>query len=187
MLAGYGLRLAGFLLDLFLVGAAAVVIGGVLVALTVGFDNVFDQAAWSELLEKVEQDPAYQPTEEEALALFGPDFLAALLGFVGVWVFFSFSNGVLLLARSGQTLGDRMVGIRKVRAGRRVPGFAAALIRWSIPTVMLLAAPFLCLITLLTWVVDHLWPLWDPARRTWQDMAAGTVVERADLIGPPQR
>ena len=186
ILSGFGRRLAGFLVDWTLVSAAASVLSVVVVAATVGFDSVIDQSAWSDLLAKTEADPGYQPTEEEALALFGPGALAAFLWTVGIWVAISFLNGVALLAGSGQTLGDRATANRKVRAGRRVPGFPAALLRWLLPMTLLISAPFLCLVTLLAWGLDHLWPLWDPMRRTWQDLAAGTVVERSDLIGPPQ-
>lgn len=187
ILSTFGRRMAGFLLDWALVTGAAVVLSAVVVAATVGFDSVLDQAAWSDLLAKTEADPGYQPTEEEALALFGPGALAAFVWTAGIWLGISFLNGVALLAGSGQTLGDRVTANRKVRAGRRVPGFPAALLRWLLPMTLLVAAPFLCLVTLLAWGLDHLWPLWDPMRRTWQDMAAGTVVERSDLIGPPQK
>lgn len=186
ILSTFGRRMAGFLLDWALVTGAAVVLSAVVVSATVGFDSVIDQSAWSDLLAKTESDPGYQPTEEEALALFGPGAMAAFLWTVGIWVAVSFLNGVALLSGSGQTLGDRVTANRKVRAGRRVPGFPAALLRWLLPMTLLIAAPFLCLVTLLAWGLDHLWPLWDPMRRTWQDMAAGTVVERSDLIGPPQ-
>jgi uncharacterized RDD family membrane protein YckC len=187
VLADFSRRAGGWLLDWLIVTAVAGFLALIVVAATVGFDGIVDRQAWSELLAKVEADPGYQPSNQEVEALVGPGFGAAVLWTVGLWLLCSFFNGVLLLSSSGQTIGDRMVRIRKVRRGRRVPGLGSALLRWLIPIVLLLLAPFTCLLSLLLWGACHLWPVWDSLRRTWQDAAAGTVVERADLIGPPSR
>lgn len=187
VLADFSRRAGGWLLDWLIVTAVAGFLALIVVAATVGFDGIVDRQAWSELLAKVEADPGYQPSNQEVEALVGPGFGAAVLWTVGLWLLCSFFNGVLLLSSSGQTVGDRMVRIRKVRRGRRVPGLGSALLRWLIPIVLLLLAPFTCLLSLLLWGACHLWPVWDSLRRTWQDAAAGTVVERADLIGPPSR
>ena len=187
VLADFGRRAGGWALDWLIVTAIAGFLALIVVAATVGFDGIVDREAWSALLTKVEANPGYQPTNAEVEALVGPGFGAAVLWTVGLWLLCSFFNGVLVLSGSGQTIGDRMVQIRKVRRGRRVPGLGSALLRWLIPIVLLLLAPFTCLLSLLLWGACHLWPVWDSRRRTWQDAAAGTVVERADLIGPPAR
>jgi uncharacterized RDD family membrane protein YckC len=187
VLADFSRRAGGWLLDWLIVTAVAGFLALIVVAATVGFDGIVDRQAWSELLAKVEADPGYQPSNQEVEALVGPGLGAAVLWTVGLWLLCSFFNGVLVLSSSGQTVGDRMVRIRKVRRGRRVPGLGSALLRWLIPIVLLLLAPFTCLLSLLLWGACHLWPVWDSLRRTWQDAAAGTVVERADLIGPPSR
>ncbi len=187
VLADYGRRAGGFIVDWLIVTAGAGLIALIVVGGVIGFDSIFDQDALSELFTKAQENPGYQPTEAEATAIFGPNFGAAVFWVVGLWCLGSFLNGVVLVVSTGQTLGDRLVSVRKVRAGRRLPGYGSALVRWLIPLMLVLLAPFTCLLSLLLWVADHAWPIWEPMRRTWQDLAAGTVVERADLIGPPQR
>ena len=187
VLADFGRRSGGFLIDWLVVTAVSGLVALTVVGGVIGFDSIIDQAALSDLFAKAQENPGYQPTEAEATAILGPSFAAAVLWTVGLWCLGSFLNGVVLVVRSGQTLGDRVVGARKVRAGRRIPGYGPAFVRWLIPVLLVLLAPFTCLLSLLLWLADHVWPIWDPMRRTWQDLAAGTVVERADLIGPPQR
>jgi hypothetical protein len=186
-LSGPGRRMAAALLDWTATMMATVVAAIIVVSVFVGWDNVIDSQSWSDLMAKVEADPGYQPSEAEALAVFGSAAVSALLWAVGLWTLFSFCNGVILVAVTGQTVGDRICANRRVVRGRRIPGPGAAMTRWGIPAALLLTAPFLFLLPLGVWLVDVSAPLWDPQRRTWHDRAAGTVVERADLIGPPQR
>lgn len=73
---------------------------------------------------------------------------------------------IFLGSASGQTVGMRLLGIRAVDAqnyGRIDYGRAA--VRYLVSIVSGLAC-----------AIGYLWMLWDPARQTWHDKAAGTIV-----------
>jgi uncharacterized RDD family membrane protein YckC len=77
--------------------------------------------------------------------------------------------------KAGQTLGQRLCGIRLVDAGtgRQVePGMAAA--RWLMSYVSGVAI-----------LLGFLWMLWDPMKQTWHDKVAGTLVVYSNLVPPP--
>ncbi len=77
--------------------------------------------------------------------------------------------------KAGQTIGQRLCGIRVVDAstGLQVnPGMAAA--RWLMSYVS--AVPFL---------LGYLWMLWDPMKQTWHDKVGNTLVVYSNVVPPP--
>lgn len=189
-LAGWWRRLIGYAIDGVAIGIAAGLVVAIVGTLSGTFDQAVNTAALEDLLNKIDQGAAeqqpYQPTSEEFRAVLGPGFWTlAVIGWL-VSVILSVLNGVVLVARSGQTIGDRVVQTRKVVAGRRPPGIGIAFLRWLIPMALILASniPFLGVVGYAAWLVDYLRPLWSVQRQTWHDKATGTYVERADLAGP---
>jgi uncharacterized RDD family membrane protein YckC len=186
VLSGWWRRVLGYLIDSFVLTAIALVILAIVGAVTGGFGTLIDGEAWSELLAKSEANPGYQPSEAELQALFGDGLVPFFAWLSVVTLALGLGNGVVLVARTGQTIGDRVVGTRKVLAGRRVPGFGPALLRWLIPAALaaMQVIPLLGVAALMVWVLDYLWPLWDPQRQALHDKAARTFVERSALAGP---
>lgn len=186
VLSGWWRRLLGYLIDTVLISTIAAIVLWIIAALTGGFGDVVNTELWNEWLTKIEQNPNYQPSQAELQQIIGPGFLAVVGWFSLVTIVLGLLNGVLLVAVSGQTVADRLVGTRKVMAGRRVPGFGPALLRWLIPGVlsMLQVLPLLGFLALFGWILDYLWPLWDPHRQALHDKAAKTYVERSALAGP---
>jgi uncharacterized RDD family membrane protein YckC len=82
--------------------------------------------------------------------------------------------GTLMCGSSrAQTLGMMVTGTKAVKVSSGAPiGYAAALGRALFE--WLLAAVFL-----LPWVLDMLFPLWDPKKQTLHDKVSGTIVIRA--------
>lgn len=187
VLSGWWRRLLGYLIDSLLIGLVAAGILGLVAAFTGGFGEIFNTQAWNNLLAEVERNPDYQPTQSELEALVGPGLWTGLAWLTGLTLVLSFGNGVLLVMRSGQTIGDRVVGTRKIMPGRRVPGFGPAFVRWIIPGLLnlLQALPLIAFLAFAAWLLDYLWPLWDPRNQALHDKAAGTYVERSALAGPP--
>lgn len=91
------------------------------------------------------------------------DLSGNLLGIVLAGGYFTYFHG-----SSGQTLGNRAVNIKVIdqRTGGTID-YGRALIRWIVSYVSGIV------ITL-----GYLWMLWDPAKQTWHDKAAGSVVVR---------
>jgi uncharacterized RDD family membrane protein YckC len=72
--------------------------------------------------------------------------------------------------RRGQTLGMMVAGTRAVRASTGEPiGYLAAFGRAVFEFV-------LAVLFFLPWVLDVLFPLWDPKKQTLHDKVSGTVV-----------
>ena len=189
-LAGWWRRLIGYLIDGIVIGIAAGLIVGMFGAITGTFGDAINAPALEQLLDKMEQGAAaqqpYQPTPEELSDVLGPGFWTlVVIGWL-VSVILSILNGVVLVARSGQTIGDRLVQTRKVVAGRRPPNIGMAFLRWLIPAALILASniPFIGVVGYAAWMVDYLRPIWSVQRQTWHDKATRTYVERADLAGP---
>jgi uncharacterized RDD family membrane protein YckC len=83
--------------------------------------------------------------------------------------------------RNGQTLGKQALDVRvvSVRPGGPDVTLGQALLREVVVRQIL----FVGLGALLLWVpllLDALWPLWQPERRSLHDLAAGTIVVRTD-------
>jgi uncharacterized RDD family membrane protein YckC len=78
---------------------------------------------------------------------------------------------VLPEARAGVTLGKLLTGLRTVRQGTVHPiGLGRAAVRWLVKYPVGGVLP-----------VSYLWYFRDPQRRTWHDLAAGSVV--IDIVG----
>ncbi len=136
VLAGFWRRVAGYLLDSLVTGIPAAIAWFITALVIMGNGGtVFDQSALNSLQQQLEAGTT--PTNSELFAIFGPGFWTASIVALGVWLIVSLWNGVYLISRSGQTIGDRGINVRKVMAGRTVPGFAVALARWMIPNVLL--------------------------------------------------
>lgn len=93
---------------------------------------------------------------------------ATLLFVLALVAYFTFANG----SRAGQTFGKAVLGIavRDAAEGGQL-GAARALVR-SITTGAL------WYLAIGPWVLDGLWPLWDPRRQSLHDKTAGSVVVR---------
>jgi uncharacterized RDD family membrane protein YckC len=96
----------------------------------------------------------------------GPFVFDAVLYLV-LTAYFTFCSG----SRRGQTLGALAMGLAvRDGDGTRQLGAARGLVR------SLLLCAFVVPYLLLPWLLDALWPLWDPARRALHDRVAGSVV-----------
>ncbi len=189
VLSGWWRRFFGYLIDAILISILAAVILSIVGAVTGGFGTLIDGQAWSDLLAKAEANPGYQPSEAEIQRLFGEGLVPFFAWLSLISLALGFVNGVILVAVTGQTVGDRVVGTRKVLAGRLVPGFGPAFLRWLIPAMLSAAQviPVVGVIALMGWILDYLWPLWDQRRQALHDKAAKTYVERSALVGPVNR
>jgi uncharacterized RDD family membrane protein YckC len=123
-------------------------------------------------------------TDQSAVAacsssLMGATLVVALLSFVVTLAYFGFLEG----GARGQTLGKRALGIATRDAGT---GGAIGPLRAAARILImgLLAFPLLLGIP---WLLDVLWPLWDPERQAWHDkLVHSVVVEPAptSVVGP---
>ncbi len=121
------------------------------------------------------------------LDIFGPGLWFTLVAAWIAWVAFALYNGVYRVAKSGQTLGDRVVHVRKVVPGRFVPTGGVAFLRWLAPVGMSLLAGLIPFgLGNIIVLLDYLWAAWDPQSQTLHDKMVGTFVEDADLAGPPR-
>jgi uncharacterized RDD family membrane protein YckC len=94
--------------------------------------------------------------------------IVALLGIV--------YSTLLCGSRRGQTVGMMAVGVRAVRAdGHTVLGYGPALGRAVLEQVFRF--------TVIVWILDMLFPLWDARNQTLHDKAAGSVVIRVRNAG----
>lgn len=81
-------------------------------------------------------------------------------------------------SRNGQTLGMAAVGVRAVDVRNGAPiGYGRALGRGAFEYLMLV-------LFFIPWVVDMLWPLWDVRNQTLHDKVSGTVVVKKALVPP---
>jgi uncharacterized RDD family membrane protein YckC len=75
---------------------------------------------------------------------------------------------VLLYANDGRTWGKQAADIRVERLDGRTPGFGRAFLREVLKAILGF--------TVILWIIDVLWPLWQPEGRALHDLAAGTRV-----------
>jgi uncharacterized RDD family membrane protein YckC len=107
--------------------------------------------------------------ESDTLAgLFGLAYLLALVLYAPI----------LLTVNEGRTWGKQAAGIRVVREDGGPVGFGASFGRELLK--------FIFGLTGVLWVIDVLWPLWQPENRALHDLAAGTRVltDRGTGAGP---
>ena len=97
-----------------------------------------------------------------------PGSAASWLEFALLW---AVTGGYALLSwhRGGQTLGMRPWRLKVLRADGRRAGLRALALRYAVATLSLAAAG-----------LGFLWALVDHERRTWHDLASGTVLVRLD-------
>lgn len=107
--------------------------------------------------------------------LLKPDHMAFAplsLGQVLLWVLCWAVSGLYATfawGRSGQTLGMRPWRLKVVARDGRIAGARALWLRYAVATLSLLAGG-----------LGFLWSLVDRERRTWHDLAGGTVLVRLD-------
>jgi uncharacterized RDD family membrane protein YckC len=78
----------------------------------------------------------------------------------------------------GQTVGKRALGIAVEDVGGGTISLGQALGRGYLRALM-----FVCLY--IPWIVDSLWPLWQPENRSLHDLAASTIVVKRRGVPPP--
>ncbi len=147
-LAGYGSRLGGWLIDWLIVTAVYVPAS----ALSGGFGHAVRT-----------YHPSNGVYETSYLGVRWPGVLIGAVLVVGY--------GTLLCgSRRGQTLGMMAVGVRAVDAATGAPiGYGRAFWRALFEYILALAC-------FLPWVLDMLFPLWDPKKQTLHDKVARSVV-----------
>lgn len=133
---GFGLRLAALLLDGLLLGFLTM-----LLILTLGIVFGFLQA--------------YAPDRSMAV-----DRLS-----VGITILFSVAYYVTAWAKSGQTIGKSVLGIKVVGADGKPPSGGKALLRY-----------FGYLVSGLVFALGFVWVVFDRKRQGWHDKIAGTYV-----------
>lgn len=152
-MAGFWIRFGGWILDGILYGLAFVpFFSAAIVLFAVGVDDC--------------------NTVGDEIVCNGEEDVGPIVGGVGV-LFVGFVVIALLylrgLARSGQTWGRRIVGIKVVRTDNgQAPGWGKAIGRTLFSYIS-------------AWVfyLGYLWMLWDDQKQTWHDKVAGTYVVRA--------
>jgi uncharacterized RDD family membrane protein YckC len=151
-LASYGLRLGGWLIDWLIL----LVIGAVISALTHSFHY------------------AHISTNVNGLSSSNRSFRWSMPGVLLSALIVILYGTLMCGSRRAQTVGMMVTGTRAVKLSTGEPiGYAAALGRAVFEW-------FLAVIFLLPWVLDMLFPLWDPKNQTLHDKVSGTIVIRAD-------
>lgn len=152
-MAGFGIRLGGWLLDGLLYGLAMAPF------LAAGFGLI----AWG-LDDCVRIDDEIYCYGQEEVGPIAGGIAVMAVGIVIVAIIYLWA-----LARSGQTWGRKIVGIKVVRTDDgQAPGWGKAIGRTLFSYIS-------------AWVfyLGYLWMLWDDQNQTWHDKVAGTYVVRA--------
>ena len=154
--AGFGARLGADLLDQLLYGLLSALFVGP--AIAIGF------VAFDDCWVRQSDDQLYCPPGAPDV---GPLVAAAALGLVGLAVVFVLY--VRALARTGQTWGRRIVGVKVVgeRDGQPL-GYGRAIGRLA----------FAGFISGQICYLGYLWMLWDAKQQTWHDKVVGSTVVR---------
>lgn len=154
-LAGFWRRFGGYLLDGLLYGLAAAPFW--IAAFVLGAQSFDDCVSINDEIICPDGSPK-------------PGLLAAAI-FVGVvgllFIVFIYFRA---LAKSGQTWGRKIAGVKVVRADNgEAPGWGKAIGRQL----------FAYFISANVCYLGYLWMLWDSKKQTWHDKVASTVVIRA--------
>lgn len=149
--ASYGKRVLASLLDGLFQGLIALFLYALLVSIGA----------------LVQQDPGSLDADEMQDIMDFTLLSTALFVVVFLWIFYL----IRPTARSGRTLGKRMVGIRVVNGQHEPPGTRRTLVRY----VFGFGAEGI-LSVLLIGLLGWLWPLWDDGGQAWHDKIAGTFV-----------
>jgi uncharacterized RDD family membrane protein YckC len=157
-LVSYGRRLGGWLIDWLIIG----VVSGVIIALSGSYSHTSTTTVYG-------NNSTFHSTN------FSIDWRGYL-----IQVVLALGYGMLLCgSRRGQTVGMMAVGARAVdmRSGGSI-GFPRAL--WRAFFEYLMAA-----LLLIPWVIDMLFPLWDPMRQCLHDKVSRTLVIEAGASWHP--
>lgn len=95
-----------------------------------------------------------------------PDSATAIAEFGVLWLTTG-AYAVVSWRRGGQTIGMRPWRLRVVAADGMPPSWRAVYVRYAVASISLLA-----------FGIGFIWALFDRQRRTWHDLAAGTVLVR---------
>lgn len=95
-----------------------------------------------------------------------PGSATAIVVFALLWLV-SGAYATLSWRRGGQTIGMRPWRLRVVDAQGNDPSWRAVWLRYLVATL-----------SLATFGLGFFWALFDPQRRTWHDLAAGTLLVR---------
>ena len=150
-LAGWGSRLAAYLIDFLIVLIPVVILAIVLIGEAGEADSV---GGW----------------------IVASVLYALLLGAV----FLLYAPLLMMRGgeRNGQTLGKQMVGIRVVRDSGEPFGFGWGALR-EVLLKQLAVNIASSIIPFIPWFLNYFWPLWDDQNRALHDMAAQTHVVKA--------
>ncbi len=151
-LAGYGLRLGGWLID-------CVILNVVIIPLLIPFGGL--------LHETTTQVVTNNGTYTNHSLTFGIHGVGILIHAIVALLY-----GMLFIgSRRGQTPGMMLLGIRCVDANDATGsiGYGRALLRAFVEYILAVAF-------VLPWVIDMLFPLWDERNQTIHDKAAGSIV-----------
>lgn len=155
-LAGWGSRLAAYLIDLLVLLVPVLVLGLVVVGAVVGLDD------------------------DDEVAI-GAVILASLL-FILIFAVVALLYAPLLMMRqgprNGQTWGKQLLEIRVVRDNGQPFDFGSAALR-EVVLKGLAVGIASSIIPVIPWFLNFFWPLWDDENRALHDMAASTHVVRA--------
>lgn len=95
-----------------------------------------------------------------------PGSVTAMVEFGVLWLITG-AYAVVSWRRGGQTIGMRPWRLRVVAADGMPPSWRAVCVRYVVASVSLLA-----------FGIGLIWALFDPQRRSWHDLAAGTLLVR---------
>ena len=175
VLAGWGRRLGGYLIDAVITGIIGVLLSIPWIAQVVDvYRRVFDEA-----MQAGQSGQPYTPPDATTLA---EQILPALVPIVliSLAVFVLYHGGFLLW--KGATPGKLLLGMRVRRRDR--PGrldVLTVLRRLALPFVLSLVnfVPLVSYLTSIVGLLDYLWPLWDEKNQALHDKLAGTNVVMA--------
>jgi uncharacterized RDD family membrane protein YckC len=153
--ASWGIRLGAYLLDgviALLVILLPALVGGVLMG--AGSTSTIDAEG-------------YETWGLEGIGYLG---LALVLAAFLLGLAFTIWNQAYRQGRTGQSLGKKWLGIAVVKEATGRPigfgaGFGRLLMHSYVDTLFGMCIP-----------LGFLWPLWDPRKRTWGDMAVSSIV-----------
>jgi uncharacterized RDD family membrane protein YckC len=148
-LAGWGTRLAAYLIDGLILAVPVVILAVIVIAIAAGSD-----------------------TGAIVTGIFG--FLAYLVVLFLYAPLLMARDG----ARNGQTWGKQMLDIRVIRDGGEPMSFGWAALR-EIAVKGLLVTLASSIIPFIPWFLNYFWPLWDDQNRALHDMVVSTHVVQA--------
>ncbi len=160
VLAGFGARLGASVLDGILLTLVLGVVAAALARVVA--------SRWETVIEPCKANPETTlcefPTDSSMVSL-----LIAVAVFLVVTTLVGILYHALMIAKSGQTPGRRVLGIKVVSAETgQPPSFGKSLLRWITSGISFMVCG-----------LGYLWMLWDSQNQTWHDKVATTVVVRA--------